>query len=472
MKSAYALAAVLGLASFCMAAPADLGVWMAIGDSISHGTYSHSYRWYLQKDCIDNGVSFDAQGYLKGCYSGAFSEASYRGRAFDNEHCAQFNIWTDEVSGARFRRLTSVSGLQSSNLKNWLGVSDKLTPDNKGTVGTYTGNTFSPDTYTYMLGTNDLQGIRETSWEQIQTAVKENVGAMQMAAKNAGKKATLYLMSVTSTDKSDALAQNIARFNAWLSGEFAPSLQDSNLRVVYADVNPGLQDVTKPAGYAVAQMFAPDRIHPTDQAALLVAGNLARAMGLPGRTAGLERESVQAFDSLTLKDDAEYRQNLQPLADGGLSFSSGEESALWLPWCKPVDPAVGYTVEFRVRFGNGAKDGWDAEQCFSVLVGDGRSYGRIAINESSISWGGSILYSRDMSQNATIRVAYVPAREGQGIPAGYYVWLDGMLIGEALPAEQECNLCDGVMMSYHGTAPAVLVNHASHSAAPFAPPAR
>ena len=471
MKSACALAAVVGLASLCVAAPADLGVWMAIGDSISHGTYSHSYRWFLQKDCIDNGVSFDAQGYLKGCYSGAFSQASYRGRAFDNEHCAQFNIWTDEVSGARFHRLTSVSGLQSSNIKNWLGVCDKLTPDNKGAVGTYTGNTFSPDTYTYMLGTNDLQGIRETSWEQLQTAVRENVQAMAQNAARRGKSATLYLMSVTATDKSDALAQNIARFNTWLSKEFAPSAGDSHLRVVYADVNPGLQDVTKPAGYAVAQMFAPDRIHPTDQAALLVAGNLARAMGIPGRTVGLERRAAAAFDIPSLDNAQARRQNLKPVAEG-LSFASGEESALWLPWRKPVDSAAGYTAEFTLSLGNGAEGGWNTEQCFTVLVGDGRSLGRLSITEAYISWGDTILCSRDMSEPSTIRVAYVPAREEQGIPAGYYVWLNGMLIGESLPAEQECNLCNGVMMSFHAASPALLFNLATHSAAPCAPASR
>ena len=470
MKSAFALAALLGLALPGAAAPQDLGVWMAIGDSISHGTYSHSYRWFLQKDCIDNGVSFDAQGYLKGCYSGAFSEASYRGHAFDNEHCAQFNIWTDEVSGTRFHRLTSVSGLQSSNIKNWLGLSDKLTPDNKGAVGTYSGNTYAPDTYTYMLGTNDLQGIRETSWENIRAAVKENVRAMQQAAERSGRHATLYLMSVTATDKSDALAQNIAGFNGWLSAELAPSLKDSSLRTVYVDVNPGLQDVTKPAGYAVAQMFAPDRIHPTDQAALLVAGNLARAMGIPGRTVGLERRAASGFDTPTLDSAKARRQNLKPVA-GGLSFGSGEESALWLPWSKPVNPAAGYTAEFSISFGNGAQDGWNTQDCFTVLVGDGRSLGRLSINEAYISWGDTILYSRDMAARATIRVAYVPAGEGQGIPAGYYVWLDGMLIGEALPAEQECNLCNGVMMSFHAAAPALLFNLATHSAAPCAPAA-
>lgn len=466
MKSAYALAAVVALASFGMAAPADLGVWMAIGDSISHGTYSHSYRWFLQKDCIDNGVSFDAQGYLKGCYSGAFSQATYRGHAFDNEHCAQFNIWTDEVSGTRFHRLTSVSGLQSSNIKNWLGMSDKLTPDNKGNVGTYTGNTYSPDTYTYMLGTNDLNGLRETSWENIRAAVTENVQAMAQNAARRGKPATLYLMSVTATDKSDALSKNIAEFNSWLSHEFAPTAGDSHLRVVYADVNPGLQDVTKPAGYAVAQMFAPDRIHPTDQAALLVAGNLARAMGMPGRTAGLERRAASAFDTPSYKAPSVRCQNLQPVADG-LSFCKDDETAMWIPWSKPVDDATGYTAEMEVSFGNGPQGGWDAEHSLTVLVGDGRQMGCLAIGEAYISWGGTILCSRDMSARCTIRVACVPAREG--IPGGFYVWLDGRLIGEALPAVQECNLCNGVMVSQHAAMPATLHAAASDSSGAFAP---
>ena len=466
MKCASIVAAVAGLASFCVAAPADLGVWMAIGDSISHGTFSHSYRWFLQKICIDNGVGFDAQGYLKGCYSGAFSQATYRGRGFDNEHCAQFNIWTDEVSGARFHRLTSVSGLQSSNIKNWLGVSDKLTPDNRGKVGTYTGNTYSPDTYTYMLGTNDLFGMRETSWENIRAAVAENVQAMAQNAARRGKPATLYLMSVTATDKADALSRNIAEFNTWLSKEFAPAAGDSNLRVVYADVNSGLQDVTKPAGYAVAQMFAADRIHPTDQAALLVAGNLARAMGIPGRTAGLGRRAASAFDTPSYKAPSVRCQNLQPVADG-LSFRNDAETAMWIPWSTPVDDAAGYTAEFDISFGNGAQEGWDTERKFTVLVGNGRAMGRLVVNEAYITWGDTILCSRDMSARCSIRVACVPA--GEGVPGGFYVWLDGRLIGEALPAAQECNLCNGVMMGFHADFPATLHAAASDSRGAFAP---
>lgn len=31
--------------------------WMSIGDSITHGMDSSSYRWFLQKILIDNGLS-------------------------------------------------------------------------------------------------------------------------------------------------------------------------------------------------------------------------------------------------------------------------------------------------------------------------------------------------------------------------------------------------------------------------------
>ena len=52
---------VLALPS-ALAAESNLGEWMAIGDSITHGTDSSSYRWYLQKVMIDNGISYSTVG--------------------------------------------------------------------------------------------------------------------------------------------------------------------------------------------------------------------------------------------------------------------------------------------------------------------------------------------------------------------------------------------------------------------------
>lgn len=479
MKRAYllAMAAAVAAPAFCAEPPApakDLGVWMAVGDSISHGTFSHSYRWFLQKILIDNGVGFDAQGYLNRSYSGAYDKDSYCGREFDNEHCAQFNIWTDEVAGLRFRRLTSMSGLQSSNLDNWLGLSDVLTPDSSGKRGTYHGPTFAPDTFTYMLGTNDLQGMRETSTENIRQATRKNMESMLAAAARKDTPTTIYLMSVTATDHNPALARRIAEHNTWLRNELAPALQGRQARVVYADVNPGLQDVSREPGQAVAGMFAKDRLHPTNQGSMLVAGNLARAMGCPGRTVALPRRAAADFNSAAhaagFRSMPHDSQNLQ-LSGTALDFGSDGESATWMHWKTPVSREKGFTAEFSLSLGDGAANGWEKDTPMTIIVGDGSHMGSLVVTEPYIKWGDSVIYSRNMAETCTIRIAYRPADTARSIRAGFYVWLGGTLIGEALP-ETDCTLCNGVMVNYPAAGKARLESAALDSTAAWAPAAQ
>ena len=50
-----------------------LGDVMYVGDSITHGVNSASYRWAMHKILVDNGISYDEVGVKSGNYSGGVS---------------------------------------------------------------------------------------------------------------------------------------------------------------------------------------------------------------------------------------------------------------------------------------------------------------------------------------------------------------------------------------------------------------
>ena len=81
------LAALAAAFPAATAAPAgtELGNVMYVGDSITHGVNSASYRWALHKIFTDNGISYQAEGVKTGNYSGGVTAGtSYGGQIFNN----------------------------------------------------------------------------------------------------------------------------------------------------------------------------------------------------------------------------------------------------------------------------------------------------------------------------------------------------------------------------------------------------
>ena len=86
------LAALLAVAapSTTIASGTDLGNVMFVGDSITHGVNSGSYRWALHKIFADNGISCNAEGVNTGNNSGGVTAGtSYGGQVFNNKHSSQ-----------------------------------------------------------------------------------------------------------------------------------------------------------------------------------------------------------------------------------------------------------------------------------------------------------------------------------------------------------------------------------------------
>ena len=430
----------------------ELGRVMYVGDSITHGVNSASYRWALHKILVDNGIESTAVGYRKGNYSGGVQPGTaYNGKPFSNIHSSQASARAWELAGRK-----AGGRYDNTNLANWLGLSTKRTD---GTA--YTGETYRADTFVLLIGSNDL--LSDDTAAGITPAKVEGLlgkdGTMQEIVDTiykANPKATLLIMTVPCwtrhSNSNDARVHAEAqKYNERLAAWVDKAAGKRDIRFV--QLNGGLVDVAAETPfYGCESMFnkpGADGLHPNAQGDLLMAGRLAQAMGLHGRTAGLERESLPAQRPPKAKP--------RELAKG---------ASLPLKW-KEKPGADGFTAEFRLQVGDGARGGWKTgeENALTVTVGNDTLSGTLAIDEAHISWDGKVLYSADMSANALpLRVAYTAGKEGAGgIPAGFYVWLGEMLIGEALPPQAPAE--SGIRANIK----AKLGGHALHPK-PVAPP--
>lgn len=100
----------------------NLGNVMYVGDSITHGVNSGSWRWAMHKIFADNGISYTEKGIMTGNYSGGVAAGtSYGGRIFQNLHSSAASARTYEIAGRT--NSSSYGRFDGSNIKNWLGLS-------------------------------------------------------------------------------------------------------------------------------------------------------------------------------------------------------------------------------------------------------------------------------------------------------------------------------------------------------------
>lgn len=460
----------------------DLGKVMYVGDSITHGVNSASYRWAMHKIFVDNGISYDGIGYKTGHHSGGVSVgASYGGVPFSNEHSAQSSARAWEIAGR-----SSGGRFDNTNIRNWLGLSDTKTNG-----GAYTGKTFDVDTFFLLIGTNDLlsdSGV--ISEESVLSSKTTNLlgsdfksgdmGTIVDAMYQSNVNAAVTVLSIpcwTTHGNSNAEGYHaaIVTYNNNLKTWVSNYNEANGTNIQYVDVNKGIIDVASTTSfYGCSSMFnnpGTDGLHPNAQGDLLIAGNLAKSLGYAGRTAGQRRKSASEFavNISNFNDAGTHSTTNTSVSDGKLDFSASGESTLVADWASDADLSKGFTIDFDLILGNGAADGWDTSTNFSVSVGDASRYGVLNINEAYIQWGNMVLYSDDMSKNADdIRVAYVVGNAAEGLTGGFYVWLGDMLIGEALNGTSGTDK-SGVTFSYSGTGTAVLGRFSMDGTGSYAP---
>ena len=442
--------ALAALCSFSEAAPkkkmsaADLGNVLYIGDSITHGYGAPSYRWALHKIFVDNGIEYEEIGIEVGNRSGGVApDTMYIARPFKNVHAAMCSQRAYETSG-RLHPADS-KRLDGTDIFDWLGLerpgdNEKRQPNDKRKLNA------RPDTAFILLGTNDMLSDKEVvdkggigkHISKVQKALidkkKGDICVIVDAIHKSNPKAKVYVLSVPAwgdTNKSTAPKDYeavVKKFNKACAGVF---------KKMYVDLNKGLVDIAcedKP-GRAVASFMNPqDKLHPSRLGDLIMAGLVARTMGIAGRTAGMTRKpgAELANNAAALMEQATEKTDVT-LADGKMLIKAGKK--LVVPWKEGEEFKDGFCVEFTPTLGDGAKGGWDKEGKLSLVIGNGKHAGRLTISECYIMWNnGVVLYPLDMSKNREpVRVSWISGSASQNVDKGFYVWLGDMLIGEGLP---------------------------------------
>lgn len=443
--TAISSAPVLTASDVAFTAQANLGNVMYVGDSITHGIGSGSYRWALFKIFADNGITQNEVGVNSGNYNNySVGNTTYGGVTFKNVHSSISGERAYEIAG----RTNTSERLGKSNIFDWLGLDDTYS-------GSYKiADDETPDTFFMMIGTNDLLSDNNHVSTVLEEKTKNLLGTCTDGVwDGTGDMDTIISAMRQANPNAPIVITNIPTWktgrgnNNYAEDFAATATYNQNLlswgeqnNVTIVDVNKGITDVAETTyiGAGVANMFGSDGLHPSAQGDLLIAGNLAKALGYAGRSAGQERKAATDFslqfpslvqnadNRITLSAGTATASSLTLDAGGSMAFTAQAEDF----------STGGFTVDFTLSsgLGNGATDGWDSSALLSIVMGNGSFSGTLNISEAYISWDSTILYSVDTSSDLTesLRIAYVQGNTAQGLTSGYYVWLDDMMIGEAL----------------------------------------
>lgn len=412
---------------------ADWGRVMFVGDSITHGINTPSYRWDFHKILVDNGVNYKEAGYTTGNYRRGkgngvnLAPPAYRGVSFENRHSAHEGgqIWqlfepentayTQEStgihygtkSGVKYPGQTMAALVAAHHARSYfvlLGTNDIVQNFHVG--GSFGKGDNLPQAILGLLGTEEEgDGYGFTGRGTLDTLVDT------MLADKATKR--VVVMALIPPGRNTYSAEDhasIAAFNEVLKAWAA------HKGIIFAPLGEGTVDIAATPADPYGALEGPrqrvDWIHPGPQTNLIMAGNLARALGLPGRTLGLPRKPATKKAGFTRLGKG--GKNFRPAADGALTVDLG-----------PVQVGNGYDDEH-----------WDTRDALTLTLDNGKQRGTLHISEAAITWGkDTVLYSRDMSRNTEpLRIIYTAGNEKQGIAAGFYIWLGTQLIGEACPA--------------------------------------
>ena len=420
---------------------------MFMGDSITHGVNDCTWRWQLFKILVDNGIEAEIvgprEGYTPGYSKLTTSDAadSYGGVHFPNVHLAQ--------SSGRTHNIISGSNEGMSGV-NYGGHSTR------SAAGTY-----NCDTWCCLMGTNDLLSDGGYTEEKFVTKIQnllggtvsckdgkysrkenDNWGNMGRIAEHVLKESTdtLYVMAVpcwgrhhnnNQPERHLAVQQYNMLLRSWVKQYSAKF--DKNL--VFADINRGMVDFTHSVPFSwpdsMSNRAGRDGLHPNEQGSLIIAGRLAQAMGISGRTAGLPRA-----DAKTWTNDKSFRLrdgDSKTLAKGDFSESNG------------------YSAHIRATFSTaGDNESRDNTKALRVELSDGVNKGLLNMSENCIMWGDRVLYcAKNDSAKTNLRIVWHPGNEEKNILRGYYVWVDDLLIGQGLAAT-EANGANGIRITADG----------------------
>ena len=484
LRLPFALCAML-CASFLQAQDPFIGNIVFVGDSITNGSSANgnvasggsmpSWRYDAWKHILDSGYVDKTQGNTASTanqsltlgakdfqmvgsvnvYANAEAElnglaTNYQGSTFYNVHEGHNGWRANGMVGDEARTNTVGAGY----IENWISAEGNGGAQVSSGMGTgwteaqYEARdlglpTYRPDTVVIAIGTNDISAGYSAA------NIVADIQTMVNQYRKANENAQFYITYVWETqagssakrDEVNALLANVGQ--SWDSGGSKVTVFDGFV------------------GYNGATMNY-DSLHPGNQGGLVFSSNLAKAMGLSQRTAGQTKLDVPVASGggfvvadvsvntgawVTKSQDVAGQSvtylDLQTTGLGSLSLGTGDLAALG-----------NFTFEVTLQmYAQSASN-----NICSINLGNGVSgNGQLDIYENQIRWMGSsaypstgfILYAEEglntLSSN-NFRIDYLQADATIGIAAGYYVWYNGILIGEALQGSNALGNSNGITL--------------------------
>lgn len=477
-KTMFCRAAVLALSCIPVASFA-MNITF-VGDSITQGGLFNagnvaSYRYSLFKNFVDNNIAYNPMGMTQGAAKNVDVSSLtpvYRGFTFENVSEAAASGRSYQYAGheqsAGYRGDPGVV----FPIENCGPVSVKLGLENPFTgttntfydgdaLKTYAGDTYQSlygdrkvETLCVMIGINDLYD--GNSNESISTHVHNIVKAYQAHNPNI----RVHLFELLPTAKDNGTGTN--RKNNYFS-------YNEHLRAVGGTWSTATSVVTvdniATGFYAEsgAMVDTAAGAHPNAQGELIVAGNIARVLGIGQRNAGLERRgntelssrvhfSAGASGGVQVKANVDAQE--KAFSQSGSGFSVNEagnlqiktalsgSNDLSLTW-NDTGTAREFTAMFSLKM---TKTG-NAQNGFGIILGNGVEAGVLYVREYGIFWNQTLLYGSDTIGDTThntfdattdfndFTVSWID--ESSEVLSGFYVWLGDQLIGESLQSFSE-----------------------------------
>ena len=438
----------------------DLGDIVFVGDSITQGggensklDKSVSYRYSLWKNFVDNGIAFKPQGSVTQFYDQSSASQTqtpdYRRKTFVNNNEGHYGwdaAWV--VSGKTDGRTSPT--WKAGGLADWMKTYDNL-----------------PKTATVLIGVNDLSrggsGTPKYSHEQICGNVKNIVSTLQA---NSSALETVHVFSVLPSAQGSWSGriprEEIKKYNEVLKKSVESGTWNTDsTKVVYHDITTGF-DPSK---------MTSDSLHPNAQGCLIIAGNMARAMGIGQRTAGLERRGADQLVSQvswtktagtpTIKTtiagtEKTFTTNASGISvndAGNLVFNTAANSGFdsRVEWSSGLSSAQELTLQFSIKM----NERNNAQNKFGVILGNGAEAGLLYVGENGIYWNDKLLYGSDVNSAYEtvsfskdfndITVSWVDGNL-HGVASGFYIWLGDQLIGEAEQAISGVNIYKNTLL--------------------------
>lgn len=450
---------------------AEFGNLALVGDSITQGGQTPSYRHPFWKHLIDNGLTTGTDYTLVGSQTGFYQSqsggipATYRGQTFANVHeghwgwRAKWHNADEPLPAGRY----NTANLGQGTIANWTGQSATFATGNAGVLA-YTGSTSVPDTVVMMIGINDLGD--GASAADVESRIGRMVEQYQAANANVSIHVASPLPVGAGHGSAATINPRVESLNTSLAAS-AAGWSTAASTVGYLDLRDGF-DATR---------MTYDNVHPNHAGERVLAANLATALGVGPRDTSLGLDRAAAADFAGQFNDFDALPGTTAAAtlfragtaanftdptpgDSLISFASptGQASYLQANWALATGAAA--TVDVRLKMlANG-----QADNNFVIWSDDGSggaAPGFLRIFPDRTEWGfasGATRLSLDFASNTDAFHDFRVAFDG----SGYAVWRDDALLADGLPGDATAVAGNRLILgdySSSGISTAALLDH-------------